>query len=325
MRYRVWGIPAAAAVVVIALLSGGCSRTDGSASAPPVEERNVTIGAVPVADSAGLYIAQQRGLFKAEGLNVKIETVVSGATAIKGQLAGQYDVVMGNYVSYILADARQGDKFRVLAPAAADAANYSAIMVPPGSPIQTVPELKGKTIGVNALNNLATVFIASVLGEYNMGIQADHIHLKAIAFPLMTHALLTHQIDAAWMVEPFVTTAAISGAMPLTDTSQGATQNLPLGGYMVTQAWEQKHPGTAAAIRRALLKGQEMASTSEPEVWQGLEKFAKIPRAIAMLITLPSYPPVMPPSDLQRVADLMLDYKMLDTGFDVSQMLRWSG
>src|SRR6516162_4217762 len=116
MKYRVRAIPAAAAVVAIALLSGGCSTANGSVSAPPVEKHNLVVGAVPVADSAALYIAQQRGLFKAAGLNVKIETVVSGATAIKGQLAGQYDVVLGNYVSYILADAQQGDKFRVLAP-----------------------------------------------------------------------------------------------------------------------------------------------------------------------------------------------------------------
>jgi len=325
MKCRVRAIPAAAAVVAIALLSGGCSSANGSASAPPVEKHNVTVGAVPVADSAALYIAQQRGLFKAAGLNVKIETVVSGATAIKGQLIGQYDVVLGNYVSYILADAQQRDKFRVLASGAADTAEYSAIMVPPNSSIQSVSQLKGKTIGVNAIGNIATLFIASVLAEYNLGMQADHIHLKAIPFPLMTHALLTHQIDAAWMVEPFVTTAAMAGATPLADTNQGATENFPLGGYMATQAWEQKYPGTAAAFRHALLQGQEIASRSQPAVWHGLEKFPKIPASVAVLITLPSYPLVMLQSELQRVANLMLQYNMLDSNFDVSPMLHWSG
>ena len=325
MKYRVRAIPAAAVVVAMALLSGGCSTASGSASAPPVEKHNVIVGAVPVADSAALYIAQQRGLFKAAGLNVKIETVVSGATAIKGQLAGQYDVVLGNYVSYILADAQQGDKFRVLAPGAADTAEYSAIMVPPSSTIQSVSQLKGKTIGVNALGNIATLFIASMLAEYNLGMQADHIRLKAIPFPLMTHALLAHQIDAAWMVEPFVTTAAMAGATPLADTNQGATENFPLGGYMATQAWEQKYPGTAAAFRHALLQGQEIASRSQPAVWAGLEKFPKIPASVAVLIQLPSYPLVMLQSELQRVANLMLQYNMLDSNFDVSPMLHWSG
>jgi ABC-type nitrate/sulfonate/bicarbonate transport system substrate-binding protein len=37
----------------------------------------------------------------------------------------------------------------------------------------------------------------------------------------MTHALQTHQIDAAWLVEPFVTYTEMSGATPLVDTDQG--------------------------------------------------------------------------------------------------------
>src|SRR5215469_7639131 len=254
MKYRFPGVLAVAAAVTIALLSGGCASSLGAA-APSVEQHNVIVGAVPVADAAALYIAQQRGLFQAQGLNVKIETIVSGADAITGQLAGKYDVVFGNYVSYILADALHKDTFRVLAPGAADSPNDSALVVPTNSPIQAVADLKGKTIGVNAPNNIATVFIDSLLSANAMGAQQDHIHLVPVPFPLMTQALQTHQIDAAWLVEPFVTFAEMSGATPLVDTDQGATQNLPLGGYMVTQSWEKKYPGTAAAFKRALLQG----------------------------------------------------------------------
>src|SRR6516164_4337374 len=109
MKYRFPGVLVLASTVTIALLSG-CARSDGAA-APPVELHNVTVGAVPVADAAALYIAQQRGLFQAQGLNVTIKTIVSGADAITGQLAGRYDVVFGNYVSYILADALHKDTF----------------------------------------------------------------------------------------------------------------------------------------------------------------------------------------------------------------------
>ena len=44
-----------------------------------------------------------------------------------------------------------------------------------------------------------------------------------------------------------------------------------------------------------------------------------------MLITLPSYPQVMEEAELQRVSNLMLLYNMLNSGYDVNQMLRWSG
>ena len=321
MRYRFAAVPAAVAAVAIAMLSGGCSSSNAAASGPPVEKHNLIVGAVPVADSAALYIAQQRGFFRDAGLNVKIETIISGANAITGQLAGKYDVVLGNYVSYILADAVNKDKFQVLAPGAADSADDSALLVPPGSKIQSVSDLKGKTVAVNALNNIGTVFITSVLSEYAMGLKADHIRLVVVPFPEMSHALQTHQVDAAWMVEPFVTYSEMAGAQPLADTNAGATQNLPLGGYMVTQSWEQKYPGTAAAFRRALREGQQVASTNSPAVWHGLEKYAGMPASVAEIIALPNYPLTNQGNEIQRVANLMLQYNMLSQNFDVSQML----
>jgi NitT/TauT family transport system substrate-binding protein len=321
MKYGFPGVLTVAATVTTALLSGGCASSNGAA-APPVEKHDVIVGAVPVADGAALYIAQQRGLFQAQGLNVKIETIVSGADAITGQLAGKYDVVLGNYVSYILADALHHDKFRLLAPASADSPNDSMLLVPANSPIQTVAGLEGKTIGVNAPNNIGTVFLDSLLSANAMGVQQDHIHLVTVPFPDMTRALQTHKVDAAWMVEPFVTFAEMSGATPLADTNEGATQNLPLGGYVVTESWEKKYPGTAAAFKRALLQGQEIASRNLPAVWHGVERFAKIPATVAGLIALPSYPLVMQPSELQRVANLMLLYNMLGENYDTNQMLR---
>ena len=319
MRRKFWGAPAAAAAAAIALLSGGCAGQH--VSAPQVEKHDLTVAAVPVADSAALYIAAQRGFFRAEGLNVKIVPAVSGATAIAGQLSGKYDVVLGNYVSYILADAR-GGRFRILAPGSAEGPEDSVLLVPPRSPIQSVADLKGKTIGVNALGNIGTLLITSVLAGNAMGVTGDHIHFKAVPFPEMTHALLTGQIDAAWMVEPFVTYAEMTGAQPLADTDQGTTQNLPIAGYMVTQSWEQKYPGTAAAFRRALREGQAIAATNDPAVYRGLEAFARIPASVADLTALPSYPLTSDPRSLQRVADLMLLYNMVNHSFGVGQMLR---
>ena len=232
MRQRSCGAAAVAAIAA-ALLSSGCSGVTGPV-APPVEKHDLTVGAVPVADSAALYIAEQRGFFKAEGLHVKIVPVVSGATAIAGQLTGRYDVVLGNYVSYILADAQRGDDFQILAPGSADGPGDSVLLVPPGSQIQSVAGLKGKTIGVNALNNVGTLLVTSLLSDYMMGPKVDHIHFRPIPFPGMTHALMAHQIDAAWMVEPFVTDAEMDGAEEIADTDSGSTQNLPVAGYMVT-------------------------------------------------------------------------------------------
>jgi NitT/TauT family transport system substrate-binding protein len=321
MKRRILGAPTAAVAMAVALLSGGCARGEGPTLPSSVEKHNLTVAAVPVADSAALYVAEQRGLFRAEGLNVKIVPAVSGATAIAGQLAGKYDAVLGNYVSYILADAEHNDEFRILAPGSADGPEDSMILVAPGSPIDSVAGLKGKTIGVNAPNNIGTLLVTSVLYDNAVYIKKDHIHFRDIPFPKMTQALQKHEIAAAWMVEPFVTYAELTGAQPIADTDAGATQDIPIAGYMVTQSWERKYPKTAAAFRRALLEGQKIASTSLSAVWRGVETFADIPASAAELIALPSYPLTIQPDSLQRIVNLMLSFGMLAHGFDTGEMV----
>jgi ABC-type nitrate/sulfonate/bicarbonate transport system substrate-binding protein len=55
-----------------------CER-GGSATATGVEKPDLTVATVPTLDNAGLYVAQQRGLFAAEGLHV---TLASATTAL---------------------------------------------------------------------------------------------------------------------------------------------------------------------------------------------------------------------------------------------------
>lgn len=38
----------------------------------------------------------------------------------------------------------------------------------------------------------------------------------------------------------------------LADLDQGAAFDLPIDGYLATQAWTQQHPKTEAAFRRAI-------------------------------------------------------------------------
>ena len=97
-RIRVLCVAAAAA-----LLAAGCSGSGGSGSVGPLEKTNLVVAAVPAMDSAGLYIAQQRGYFAQEGLHVTIEPAISSADVIKKQLAGKFDITAGAYPSYILA------------------------------------------------------------------------------------------------------------------------------------------------------------------------------------------------------------------------------
>jgi NitT/TauT family transport system substrate-binding protein len=313
-------IAAAVAVAGAAVLAAGCGGAATGARTPVPEKASIVVGVVPAADTAGLYIAQQRGYFAAAGLTVKIENIISAETAISGQLAGQYDVTLGNYVSYIQADAEQHADLRILDEGSVIQPANQAIVTPPGSRITNLAGLKGKTLAVNVTNNIGNILIGSALAE--QGIKLSAVKLVAIPFPAMTAALQQHKVDAAWVPEPFLSGAEEQiGAQPIYDLDQGSSQGLPIVGYAVTQTWEQKYPGTAGAFSAALEKGQLLADTDRAAVEQAVEKFLGVPALTAASMALPNYPIGVDKVRLQRIADAMQQFGLLNKPYSVSPMV----
>ncbi len=328
-RFRLRPVAGLAALVGLsALLAAGCSAGGGGSAAPGgLEKTNLVVAAVPAVDSAGLYIAQQRGLFAAEGLHVSILKAISGKTAIGKQLAGHYDVTSGNYVSYILANAdpqaaglKKAADFRVLAPGSIMESNNQDIMVLPHSNIQTVSGLKNQKIAVNVTHNIGQLLVSSILSDNAVPVNSNDF--VPVEFPQMAAALQQHKVAAAWMPEPFITEAEEQiGAVPLADSNQGTTENLPIAGYMVTASWLKKYPNTAAAFRRALVKAQTIAANDPGAVQQGMHAFAKVPAIAAAVEASPQYPTQMNAALLGRLEQLMLHFNMIDQTYDVHQMI----
>jgi NitT/TauT family transport system substrate-binding protein len=320
-----------AALAGLGLLAAGCSGGGGSAAPGGLEKTNLAVAAVPAMDSAGLYIAEDRGLFAAEGLHVTILKATSGATAIGGQLKGQFDVTAGNYVSYIRANSSlkflvpsakptaHGD-FRVLAAGSIMQSNNQEILVSKSSKITKVSQLANAKIAVNVNDNIGTLLVKSVLTDN--GVPINNVTFVPIPFPDMATALAKGQVSAAWESEPFVTQAEEStGAVPLADSNQGSSQNLPISGYMVTANWLKKYPNTAAAFRTAILKGQAIAATNPGAVEKGMEKFAGANEEVAAIAADPEFPTQQNASLLNRLAGLMLTFGMLPQSYNVKQMI----
>jgi NitT/TauT family transport system substrate-binding protein len=315
-----------AALVGLGVLAAGCSGGGGGSAAPGgLEKTNLVVAAVPAMDSAGLYIAQQRGLFAAEGLRVTILPATSGATAIGSQLAGRFDVTVWNYVSYIRqnADNPKADPFKVLAAGSIMQAGNQEIMVSSKTPhpITTVAQLANKQIAVNVKQNIGTLLVSSVLADNAIQIN-QKTQFVAIPFPQMASALQAGRVSAAWMPEPFVSEAEEKyGDVPLADSNQGHSENMPISGYMVTASWLKKYPNTAAAFRRAIIRAQAIATTDPAAIEQGMERFADTPKSAAAIANQPEFPTQQSAQLLQRLSNLLLSFGMLQANYDVNHMI----
>ena len=146
MTHPFSGLPTVGLAVAASLLVTACASGAKQATAPGPEKRELTVAAVPAVDSAALYIAQQRGLFAAEGLHVKVVPATAVPTRSPSSSTGKYDVTVGGYVSYILPEALHHASLRVLAAASMLRPDSQEVVVPAGSPIHVTSQLKGKSI-----------------------------------------------------------------------------------------------------------------------------------------------------------------------------------
>src|SRR5206468_6266503 len=94
-----------ASAIAVTMLAAGCSGGSGG-GAPQFrpEKTNIVVNAFPAIDSAGFYIAQDEGLFAAQGLHVTIAKITtpppSTQDLVDGQEKGQFDISAGDYVTY---------------------------------------------------------------------------------------------------------------------------------------------------------------------------------------------------------------------------------
>lgn len=316
-RVRVLCVAAAAA-----LLAAGCSGSGGSGSVGGLEKTTLRIAAVPAMDSAGLYIAQQRGFFAQEGLHVQILPAISSADVIKQQQEGQWDITAGAYPSYIVADEKQHDKLKllkVLVAGSTMAPNIQEVVVPPGSKITKMSQLAGKTITLNATGNIGELLVDS-LWQDNAVPGTPKYNVQP--FPAMGKLLAEHKLTAAWLPEPFISEDEEQyGVEPLADANQGAAESLPIEGYVATQSWLNKYPHTAEAFKIAMEKAQAVAATNLDAVQKSMTAFAQVPSLAASVLPAPGFPTETQAGPLQRVITLMVNLKLLNQGYNAANLI----
>jgi NitT/TauT family transport system substrate-binding protein len=204
----------------------------------------------------------------------------------------------------------------------------------PSSPIRSLGDLRGRTIAINAPDNILYLLAASVLTEH--GISPKEVHFVTnYALPQMPAELNAGTINAAVLPEPFASIAEESyGAVPLADLNQGATTSFPVEGYVVTKQWAKQNPQALAAFYRALEEGQQIADTNRAAVEQAMEKLPAplgLSKETAALMSVDEYPVTsglvgtVDKDQLQRVVDVMQQYLGFDQNFNINSMLMNGG
>ncbi|MDF5752691.1 ABC transporter substrate-binding protein [Spongiactinospora sp. TRM90649] len=311
--------------LITLLLAAGCGGGGGTTSAQPsagagLEKTRITVGSIPVVDTAPLQLGIAERLFADEGLDVKVQMLAGGAEAIPKLKKGSLDISFGNYVSFFGAASKKVLDLKVVADGFQSAPKTHVIMVPKDSPITSPADLKDRTIAVNTRRNIGTLLVRVAASAHGVELNEERDFVE-FPFPDMESVLRAKKVDAAMVVEPFGTLISQSiGGKIIWDTSQGATADFPIAGYATTAEFAQKNPKTLAAFQRAMAKAQALAA-DRAKVVSIIPTYTTIQSPIAGSLAIGSFPTSVSASRLQRVADLMREYGLLENALDVGGLI----
>lgn len=298
------------------LLGGSEDKQGGNAQ---VEKANLRIGGLPTSELAPLHLAVRNGYFQREGLTVEIINAPDGGTALTSTIGGDYDITFSSYVPIFSAQAKGGTKLKIVADCASSTPNTCMIMASPGSRVHSPQDLAGKKIAISGAGTISELMVKASMKANS--VDYSKVQWMPLGFPNMPNALKTDQVDAAFVVEPFLTLSARdAGAIPVVDTATGPLEDLPLGGYVSTAKFADENPKTVAAFQRAMDSAVAEAQ-DRSKIEPLLPQFAKIDNETAAIITLLKMNSRADATRLQRIPRLMLEFGYIHNDIDVASMI----
>lgn len=271
-------------MLVSACGSGGGTSTGGLAT--------VNVGVIAIVDCAPLYLGIQRHFFQDEGLRLRPQLIQGGAAITAAVLSGNLQVGFSNNVSLIIASSKHLPVRIITAGVQAGPKpdrDYVELVVPASSPVHSLADLEGKTVAVNNLDNIGPLSVNAALQK--AGVDISKVRYIEVSFPDMQAALEGHRVDAAWVVEPFLSALETmpGGIRVLSVTPAVVAPYFPISSYFVTLPYLQSHRDLVARFVRAMNRSLQYAQTHPEAVRAIVPTYTKITAQVAQRMTLPQW------------------------------------
>lgn len=308
-RRRFIGLSAAAATVPsVALAQGAAPRTLRLASAP---DDDVT---------PALY-ADEAGLFRREGLDVRIQASNSGAAVAAAVAGGSMDIGKSSVMSLISAH-RRGLPFVLILPAAIYTSDDPVVgmLVAKDSAIRTPRDLNGKTIAVPALGDLYSIANAAFIDQHG----GDSKTIRYIEMPTSAspQAIIDKRIDAATMTTPLLVSALDTGKLRvLGHPFDAISKRFIQAAWFTTRDFLQKNRDTVDRFVSVMRAASTYANAHHPETARVLAKFTKEDPAMIARMPRTTFGGALDPALLQPVIEVAAKYKAIPVVFDARSML----
>lgn len=283
---------AAVSILLLTACGTGSSDTQPAATEGTAGLQQVSVSVIPIADTAPVYLGVEKGFFADEGLSLELQPSTAGGAPVPGVVSGAYDFAFNTITSTMVARDK-GLDVRYVTNGATATGNtdegFGAVVVPEDSDIKSPKDLAGHTVSVNALSNIGDTTIRYVT-ESDGGKGTD-IEFIEIPFSDAPGALKNGQVDAAWILEPFLTQALQNGNRVVTYNYEEMDPDLDIAGFIASGELIENQPDLVEKFTSAMNKSLEYAQENPDEVRDIIGTYTKIDETMRTEMTLPRFRP----------------------------------
>ena len=282
----------------------------------------ITVGVIPIVDTAPIWLGDDQGFFEEEGLDLTIETATGGAAIVPGIQSGSYDFAFSNLISLMVANDR-GLSMKVVANGITTTgdtnSDVGSVLVKADSDITAPKDLAGKKVSVNNLSNIGDTTISELVDRD--GGDASTIDFVEVPFPDAPAALENGIVDAAWILEPFQSTALDEGARMLMANFAEFDPELDVAVYFTTSDYIDENPELTEKFTRAMNKSLEYAQQNPDAVRDIVGTYTQISDEVRAEMVLPRFRTEINRDSAQKLGDAAQKYGTLGNPTDLDKLL----
>ena len=240
------------------LFSATCF-TLAALSCAAAESTPIRVGLVNSSSDAGFLIADKKGYFREEGLDVVFTPFDSAAKMVAPLGAGHLDVGGGSPSAGLYNAIARGISIKIVADKGSTPPGYGyqpllvrKDLVDSGR-FKGLKDLKGMKIAGSAPGSASTSTLNEMLKK--AGLKTADVERVYMAFPQHVLALQNAAVDAALTTEPSATRAIQSGAAVKVLGDDEAYPDHQLAVVLYSGMFAREKPGAAQKFMRAYLRG----------------------------------------------------------------------
>jgi NitT/TauT family transport system substrate-binding protein len=270
------------------------------------------LGYMKIVDNAAMFMAMEKGFFKAEGLELETVPMAGGALIVQGVTSGDLQIGWTNVISLYQAHVERFD-FKLIAGGATNVKGTHeshAIQVLKSSSVIRASDLEGKTVAVNTLNNIVHLMAMAWIDKN--GASSSKVKFVEVPFPQMEAALVGGKIDAVSIHEPFATAAVEKGQTRVLAHPWGdVLPKFLIASWFASEKWIAKNKEMGQAFVRAISRGVDAIQADPAGSRAAMVKWAGLNPDLAAKIGLPVFEKGISEKDVQATIDLTQKYKLI--------------